>query len=325
MYKILKLVTLKEEIKTHLSNANEKLLKNCLISVPQPSPKNVDVTKNFKDIVESELIEKFSKVIDAFEKERKEIPKYSCICCERLNFKHSVSKISKLKKFRKNEAWLEILAAPVLLYGDTDLENWYICEFCKDSLKKNQIPGRAVINGLITEPLPPEIECLNMYERFLIQKAKAFQMIVRLGTMSGNIPKSALVKAVKGRIIYLPLPHEENVKMFTSKFSEDRYLLVLVNGQPTKQKVIWQDIVDVEKVKKALCYLKEHNELYADINIDALSESIEDSLESSPSLLKTNTKTPLRKVSKAEEEEIVQHFSVHPLNSTNNQLLKKKT
>ena len=44
------------------------------------------------------------------------------------------------------------------------------------------MPARCVLNGLQTVPIPPELAVLDQLSRQLIQRAKCYQTVVRLGT-----------------------------------------------------------------------------------------------------------------------------------------------
>ena len=61
-----------------------------------------------------------------------------------------------------------------------------------------------------------------------------------------------MLKSVKGHVVYLPLPFEEHAAMMPNELPPDHELQIIVNGQPTKSKVIWQDLVRIDKVKLAL-------------------------------------------------------------------------
>ena len=63
----------------------------------------------------------------------------------------------------------------------------YICKHCCPVLNSNQVPNWCILNGVITEPVPDELAKLNILERQLIQRAKAFQTIVRLGTYKKKV------------------------------------------------------------------------------------------------------------------------------------------
>ena len=101
----------------------------------------------------------------------------------------------------KTDAWQRTKAL-VLQNGVTE-QLLYICQYCRPFLNKNTIPARRVLNGLVTEPTPPE---LNALCKQLIQRAKAFQIIVRLGTYSGKVPAYNALQACRGCMFFLPLP-----------------------------------------------------------------------------------------------------------------------
>ena len=106
----------------------------------------------------------------------------------------------------------------------------------------------------------------------LIQKTKPFQTIIRLGTYTGKIPKYNATKGLKGSVFLLPLPLQNAIdKLDTLGMPKepegvdmlpDPELYILQDGQPTKDKVVWQSLVDVSDIKRAAKKLKETNWLY---------------------------------------------------------------
>ena len=52
----------------------------------------------------------------------------------------------------------------------------------------NKLPGRCVLNGLETELVPDELSNLDALSKQLIQEAKAYQTVVRLGTCTKKVP-----------------------------------------------------------------------------------------------------------------------------------------
>ena len=119
-------------------------------------------------------------------------------------------------------------------------------------MNENNIPDRCVLNGLYTEPVPEELSNLNALENQLIQRAKCFQTVVRLGTYTGKV------------MFFLPLPLQSTLDKldeagFRAHFSPDDImstlpdpkLYIIVDGRPTKDKVVWQGLVDVDNVKRA--------------------------------------------------------------------------
>ncbi|XP_024872055.1 uncharacterized protein LOC112454736 [Temnothorax curvispinosus] len=84
-----------------------------------------------------------------------------------------------------------------------------------------------------------------------------------------KLPHKQMVQKVKGRTFYLPLPLQETLNKIcpdTDPININHELyFVRVRGIPTKSKMIWEDMVDVNKVFDALVWLKEHNPLYSHI------------------------------------------------------------
>eukprot|EP00731_Ephydatia_muelleri_P019066 Em0011g1106a len=118
--------------------------------------------------------------------------KFACCSCERLFQRKQVSCVNfSLDKY-ETDTW-QRLKAHVLQNGVT--EQLYICQYCRPFLNKNTIPARCVLNGLVTELIPDELKSLNALSKQLIQRAKAFQTIVRLGTYSASTDDVAALQA----------------------------------------------------------------------------------------------------------------------------------
>ena len=87
-----------------------------------------------------------------------------------------------------------------------------MCQYCWPILNKNNMPCRCILNGLITEPVPKELQVLDPLSKQLIQRGKAFQAIFRLGTYTGKVPHYNALKACKGTMFFLPLPLEKTLQ-----------------------------------------------------------------------------------------------------------------
>eukprot|EP00731_Ephydatia_muelleri_P034500 Em0063g5a len=91
---------------------------------------------------------------------------FACCNCERLCQRKQVSRVNfSLDKY-KTDAWQRTKAL-VLQNGVTE-QLLYICQYCRPFLNKNTIPARCVLNGLVTEPTPPELKSLNALCKQLI-------------------------------------------------------------------------------------------------------------------------------------------------------------
>ena len=97
-----------------------------------------------------------------------------------------------------------------LLNDPSSLQNkvLYMYTNFKPIIKNDKVPGRCVLNGLKCEPIPDELNNLDPLSLQLIQRAKCFQTVVRLGTYTGKVPSYNSLKANKGAMFHLTLPLE---------------------------------------------------------------------------------------------------------------------
>lgn len=81
-------------------------------------------------------------------------------------------------------------------------------------LRLSKIPPTNIINNLYSPSIPDVILSLNCFEKILIQRAKAFQVVVRMESISGRQPpRCNMIEKFVGRTFHLPLPIEETLKM----------------------------------------------------------------------------------------------------------------
>ncbi len=153
----------------------------------------------------------------------------------------------------------------------TSSHNSKLCRYCRALLNDIKMPSRCVLNGFETVCIPPELAGMDPLSCQLIQRAKAFQTIIRLGTYTGKVPSNNSLKACRGIMFFLPLPVGKTLTVSREvKSLPDPKLYVILNGKPTKN-FVWQKLVDVNRVTKAFHKLKEINWLYKDD--DSVDES----------------------------------------------------
>ena len=230
---------------------------------------------------EDEILSKYSKAFAVLTKRSIDTPQFACLSCEKLCFKRNVVDVGKFRKPVSGEQWKKLID-----YLQNNLESTlYICQYCLTYFRKGTLPPKCILNNLHVDKTPDVITTLNEYEKILIQRAKAFQVVQRMGTVSKkNLPQSHLQKKVKGRTFHLPLPIDETIKKIckpTDVINCDHELYILVRGVPTKSKIIWENLVDVKKVYEVLTWFKEHNPLYAQIQLpkshdDLLNDKLND-------------------------------------------------
>ena len=114
---------------------------------------------------------------------------------------------------------------------------------------------------------------------------------MRLGTYTGKVPIYNALKAAKGTMFFLPLPLENTLER--SDEAGDRYdfyidelvglpdpkLYIIIDGCPTKDKIVWQGLVDVPRVKQAAQKLQETNWLYASVDATCVDEAAKKTVE----------------------------------------------
>ena len=88
----------------------------------------------------------------------------------------------------------------------------YMCYYSKCRVRAGITPARCVLNGLQTVPIPPELAALDLLSRQLIQRAKCYQTVVRLGTYTGKVPRYNSLQACKGTMFFLPLPLNKTIE-----------------------------------------------------------------------------------------------------------------
>ena len=177
----------------------------------------------------------------------------------------------------------------------------YMCNYCKPVIKKNKLPARCVLNGLQLDTIPPELAQLDSLSRQLIQRAKCYQTVVRLGTYTAKVPVYNSLKACKGTMFFLPLPLRKTLETLDQvKHTSDAKLAlpnpelyIIVNGRPTKSKVVWRTLVDVNAVKTAIKRLREINWLYREVHDESVDEAAKQVIE----VTKNTSSTMLEKAS----------------------------
>jgi ATP-dependent DNA helicase PIF1 len=299
-----------------------------LLKKPLTKERTDDVDSVVKEqrplLNEEQLVEMYKKGITRCTSEINTFHDTPCASCERLCHKSDVKCLSTVIKttpaILETDAWLQLEAYWLAKYDgfDTDIyESLFLCRYCNENIKKRSLPQRCALNGLLVDELPASLESLNIFEMMIIQKAKCFQTVVRLGPVKHRLPSSAMVKAVKGRVFYLPLPVEQHAAMLPKGLPLNHELYVLVNGMPTKKKVIWQDIISIEKITNALKTLIEINPLYRDLNIsdNYVDNYVFGTEDDVMPILKPGPDALLKKVSPIDASDLYRHYSIHPIHA----------
>ena len=221
----------------------------------------------------------------------------------------------------------------------------HICDYCIGKFRAGVLPSRCMLNGLLFGPVPTEISELNHYEKILIQRAKAFQLVTKTKTVAQKrLAPSSMISKVHGSSFHLPLPLLETLKRLPAPenaLPEHGELFILMRSIPSRNKVVWQNLVNIQKVYSALRMLKDINPLYHAIKLPTsatelklnkkISEVIteessndDDDHDSTTAAWKTESlgldlpdREPMvKKIEEEEETKMYQNYTIQPLHAS---------
>ena len=210
--------------------------------------------------LESELHINHAELIAELEKMFADDAEFPCCSCERLFQRKQVTAFKFSEAKFPSDTWKTLKARISSNNSGAAVQTHYVCQYCRPLLNKNKMPGRCVLNGLEVEPVPQDLQKLDPLSNQLIQRAKAFQAVIRLGTYTGKVPSYNSLKACKGTMFFLPLPLEKTVQ--TLEAVENKVIgasarlpnpevYMIVNSKPSeKRKFIWQSLINVDKLKR---------------------------------------------------------------------------
>jgi len=74
------------------------------------------------------------------------------------------------------------------------------------------MPAYCILNKLFTDNVSEVISFLNTFEKIIMQRAKAFQTVLKMETViNKKLPQRQMIQKVKGRTFHLPLPLQETL------------------------------------------------------------------------------------------------------------------
>ena len=251
--------------------------------------------------LETQLFITHAQTISDFEKQIDDDPVHSCCSCERLQQRKCVTRVS-LSDNLGSKVWPALKAFMLEQNPDVNKQVLYMCNHCKPLIKQDILPAHCVLNGLQTVPVLPELAILHCLSKQLIQHAKCYQTVVRLGTYTAKVPVYNSLKACKGTMIFLPLPFSKTlktlgeVKHLSSALPEPE-LYIILNDKPTKQQVVWRSLVNVDLVKIAAQKLNEINWLYKNVDDKSVDEAAKRVIETT-----NNTSSTMLEKASAERQ-----------------------
>ena len=251
-----------------------------------------------------------AKMIALYKKQLEDYPQNPCCSCNLLLQHKQGSNV----RFSDELGTVWPALKDFILEEDSqaDTKSHFMCHYCKSSLRSNKMPPRCVLNGLQTAPIPKELSKLDSLSTQLIQRAKAFQTVVRLGAYTKKVPAYNSLKACKGSVFFLPLPLSRTLETLESVEGTlaDPELYIIVNNKPTKNNVVWRSLVDVNNVKAAIDKLRECNWLYKDVSDESVDSAAKEVIE-----VVSNTSSTMLEKASASDVAGLQSYTVKDLDN----------
>ena len=173
--------------------------------------------------LEAQLLISHAELISQLEDEVQDFPEHASCSCERLHQRKSLTRVN-LSDELSHDVWPQLKSYTLEQPPDAGDHVLFMCKYCRHMIKQNKLPPRCVINGLQVVPMPPELSALDSLSIQLIQRAKYYQTIVRLGTYTGKVPIYNSLKACKGTVFYLPLPLNKTLETLDQVMHDDSTL-----------------------------------------------------------------------------------------------------
>jgi len=149
-----------------------------------------------------------------------------------------------------------------------------LCVRCDSSLRKGKLPRLAVANLNVLGSVPPEMKNMTMVEEMLVARCRAKCCIVKLQDHRANVSLPSAQRGIKGNIIIYPQRVGGLVNVLPPPVDDVIHpICVLFVGQTLPSRSWLKEkayplVVRREVVRQSLVWLKAHNPLYKDIEID---------------------------------------------------------
>ena len=168
--------------------------------------------------------------------------------CNRCLYKRSIVRFD----FNSYSSLVKGLVHLVSLYDG----RLYICRTCHNKVKKNNVPCQAVSNKLAVELLPNEFRIFVDYKEFT-----EFKKVTVM--RKGQSPK------VKGSICNIPISEiDNNCNSLPRPADSNGVIIVKLKTKAAYRGHVLFEPVRPRLIESLLQYLKKHNHLYRNIEID---------------------------------------------------------
>ena len=197
--------------------------------------------------------------MNKYKLECKKQPVYICTSCHRLLWQKSVQKFTIQNHSNINtEIRNLVLDEKYRIFSVNG--SIYICHNCHRTLKSGRVPSQSKANCMDLEEVPDELKDLNNMEVHTICKRILFMKLVEL--------QRGKQKGIKGAAVNVPADLGPACSLLPRIPADAHIIRLKLKGKLEYKQAYLHDTIWPEKVLIALHYLKAHNPLYADIEIN---------------------------------------------------------
>ena len=216
---------------------------------------------------------------DAFNKRMLDLPVQGCLSCKTFQRKSKCNDIFNCNKLKilNSDIYVKLLRDNGIELDTKKAGLYFVCHPCHAKLKKNVMPPLCYLNRMEVAQTSSKISSLHEWEKLLIPRAHAFQAIYIPRTVSGaRKPSNQCHRKARGLTLHLPIPIEETLEnvLKDEEVFRTSHLHIGVRTGVNKKNIIFQDVVNINKVYEALKCLKYEykNYLYEKVNIPTTIE-----------------------------------------------------
>ena len=240
--------------------------------------------------------------LSTFQSEVKLGPNFVWTCCHRMMHKKSVVLCNRDKYTKVGADVLNNVLSADLKYISCNGNIW-ICKTCDRSLKRGSMPVQAKANGLQLSEIPAELSDLNALELRLICLRLPFMKMVAL--------PSGKQRSIHGPAVNVPAKVDTICNVLPRLPSQTELVPLKLKRKLAYRGHYMYGYVIPQKALNALRFLKQHNPLYASVEVNHLW--VDQSLADSEEELGSSLVEPVEEV----ETDQTQSEPVYGLNPSN--------
>jgi len=149
-----------------------------------------------------------------------------------------------------------------------------LCNRCHSSLSHKKLPRLAVANLNVLGPVPSEMKGMTMVEEMLIARCRTKHCIVKLQDHRSDVSLPSSQRGFKGHVIVYPQKVEELSSVLPPPVDDVVHpiCILFIGSTPPSQSWLKEKayplVVRRELVRQNLIWLKAHNPLYKDVEIN---------------------------------------------------------